>query len=85
MARDLAVRQCVNVVRVGMAVRETITISVPPELRAFLQGCVATGRYSSASEVVRAALRNFECTEAGKAPISQQAVTQQTAATHACA
>jgi putative addiction module CopG family antidote len=40
-----------------MALRETITISVPPELRAILQGCIATGRYSSVSEVVRAALR----------------------------
>ena len=43
-----------------MAVRETLTISVPPELRIFLQGCVATGRYSSVSEIVRAALREFE-------------------------
>jgi putative addiction module CopG family antidote len=41
----------------SMALRETITISVPPELRAILQGCIATGRYSSVSEVVRAALR----------------------------
>ncbi|MCJ2097703.1 type II toxin-antitoxin system ParD family antitoxin, partial [Methylobacterium sp. E-046] len=49
-----------------MAVREPITISVSPELRAFLQGCVATGRYSSVSEVVRAALREFERAEMGK-------------------
>ncbi len=39
-----------------MAVRETVTISLPSELRAFVRGCVATGRYSSVSEVVRAAL-----------------------------
>ncbi len=51
--------------RSSMAVRETITISVPPELRTFLQGCVATGRYTSISEVVRAALREFERADDG--------------------
>ena len=61
-----------------MAVRETITISVPPELRVFLQGCVATGRYSSVSEVVRAALREFDRAEMGKAPNAQQAIAHQT-------
>ena len=65
-----------------MAVRETITISVPPELRAFLQVCVATGRYSSVSEVVRAALREFERLEMGKTPISQQAMARQPSASH---
>ena len=68
--------------RPNMAVRETITISVPPELRAFLQGCVATGRYSSVSEVVRAALREFERAEMGKAPIDQQAMARQPPAPH---
>ncbi|MCJ2039132.1 type II toxin-antitoxin system ParD family antitoxin [Methylobacterium sp. J-059] len=62
--------------------RETITISVPPELRVFLQGCVATGRYSSISEVVRAALREFERAEMGKAPITQQAMVQQSPPPH---
>lgn len=65
-----------------MAVRETITISVTPELRAFLQGCVATGRYSSVSEVVRAALRDFERAEMGKTQISQQAMTRRPPASH---
>lgn len=50
-----------------MTVRETITISMSPELRTFVRAGVATGRYSSISEVVRAALRDFENTEAGKA------------------
>ena len=68
--------------RPSMAVRETITISLPPELRAFLQGCVATGRYSSVSEVVRAALREFERLEMGKTPISQQAMARQPSASH---
>jgi antitoxin ParD1/3/4 len=65
-----------------MAVRETITISVPPELRTFLQGCVATGRYSSVSEVVRAALREFERAELGNTPISRQAMAQRTPPPH---
>lgn len=65
-----------------MAVRETITISVPPELRMFLQRCVATGRYTSISEVVRAALREFERAEMAKASIAQQATAQQTSLPH---
>ncbi len=68
--------------RPSMAVRETITISLPPELRAFLQGCVATGRYSSVSEVVRAALREFERAEMGRTPIDQQAMERQPPALH---
>ena len=60
--------------RPNMAVRETITISLPPELRAFLQGCVATGRYSS--------VREFERAEMGKTPISQQAMARQPPAPH---
>jgi antitoxin ParD1/3/4 len=65
-----------------MTVRETITISVPPELRAFVRRCVATGRYSSVSEVVRAALREFERAEIGKTSIDQQAMARQSPAPH---
>ena len=65
-----------------MALRETITISVPPELRMFVRGCVATGRYSSVSEVVRAALREFERAEMGKTPDAQQATARQPPAPH---
>ena len=68
--------------RPSMAVRETITISLPPELRAFLQGCVATGRYSSVSEVVRAALREFERAEMGRTPIDQQVMALQPPTSH---
>ncbi|MCJ2069603.1 type II toxin-antitoxin system ParD family antitoxin [Methylobacterium sp. J-030] len=68
-----------------MAVREPITISVSPELRAFLQGCVATGRYSSVSEVVRAALREFERVEMGKASVAQQAMAGQPPTPSGCA
>jgi antitoxin ParD1/3/4 len=38
----------------------TMNVSITPELAAFVQGRVATGRYRSASEVVRAALRLLE-------------------------
>ncbi|MCJ2103013.1 type II toxin-antitoxin system ParD family antitoxin [Methylobacterium sp. E-046] len=65
--------------------REPITISVSPELRAFLQGCVATGRYSSVSEVVRAALREFERAEMGKAPTDQRAMAGQPSTPAGCA
>nr|WP_082012516.1 type II toxin-antitoxin system ParD family antitoxin [Belnapia sp. F-4-1] len=40
-----------------------MNVSITPELAAFVQGRVATGRYRSASEVVRAALRRLVETE----------------------
>lgn len=40
-----------------MAVRETMTVSFTPQLRAFVQERLRSGRYGNASEVVRAALR----------------------------
>lgn len=40
-----------------MANRTTVNISLTPELDAFLQRRVKSGRYQSASEVVREALR----------------------------
>ena len=40
-----------------MATRTTVNISLTPELGAFLQNRVKSGRYQTASEVVREALR----------------------------
>lgn len=53
-----------------MALRETITVSITPELKAFIKERLATGRYASTSEVVRAGLRaleRFEATSPSKA------------------
>ncbi len=41
----------------SMAIRKTRNVSLTPELEALVDSKVASGRYRSASEVVRAALR----------------------------
>jgi antitoxin ParD1/3/4 len=43
-----------------MATRTTVNISLTPELGAFLQNRVKSGRYQTTSEVVREALRLLE-------------------------
>ena len=43
-----------------MAPRCTITVSITPELKAFIEGRLRSGRYGNASEVVRTALRLLE-------------------------
>ena len=43
-----------------MSVNCTITVSLTPELKAFIADRLDTGRYANASEVVRAALRLVE-------------------------
>lgn len=49
-----------------MANRETKTLSFTPEQSAFLAACIDSGRYLSASEVVRAALRLLQDQEADR-------------------
>lgn len=44
--------------------RTTVNISITPELDAFLQARVQSGRYQTTSEVVREALRLLERKEA---------------------
>jgi antitoxin ParD1/3/4 len=46
-----------------MPTRKTRNVSLTPQLEAFIDGRVATGRYRSASEVVRAALRLLDQAE----------------------
>ena len=43
-----------------MAIRTTLNVSLSVELGKFIQGEVDSGRYRTASEVVRAALRLLE-------------------------
>jgi antitoxin ParD1/3/4 len=49
-----------------MATRTTVNISITPELGAFLQSRVASGRYQTTSEVVREGLRLLEREEQGR-------------------
>lgn len=44
----------------GGMTRATLNVSLTPELLAFIAAQVASGRYGTASEVVRAALRSLE-------------------------
>jgi antitoxin ParD1/3/4 len=46
-----------------MPTRTTLNVSLTPELEAFIAARVASGRYQSASEVVRAGLRLLETEE----------------------
>jgi putative addiction module CopG family antidote len=47
---------------------KSLNVSLTPELTRFITSRVASGRYQSASEVVRAALRLLERDEAGLLP-----------------
>jgi antitoxin ParD1/3/4 len=65
-----------------MILRKTRTVSLTPELEALVDNKVASGRYRSASEVVRAALRLLDERERHlEEPASIQPRTQ--AAPHA--
>jgi putative addiction module CopG family antidote len=47
---------------------KSLNVSLTPELTRFITSRVASGRYQTASEVVRAALRLLEREEAGLLP-----------------
>jgi len=55
-----------------MATRTTVNISLTPELGAFLQNRVKSGRYQTTSEVVREALRLLERQERDREQAFQQ-------------
>ena len=50
-----------------MPTQHTLNVSLTPELVAYVAGLVATGRYSSSSEVIRAALRSLQREEPNSA------------------
>jgi antitoxin ParD1/3/4 len=51
---------CQSRYSLSMASRSTVNVSLTPELDAFLQSRVKSGRYQTSSEVVREALRLLE-------------------------
>jgi antitoxin ParD1/3/4 len=53
----------------SMANRESMNVSLTPELAAFVERQVASGRYRSASEVVRQGLRELQDREEWKAEV----------------
>jgi antitoxin ParD1/3/4 len=54
-----------------------MNVSITPELERFVASRVASGRYQSASEVVRAALRLLERDEAVQQGRTQQATKNE--------
>ena len=56
-----------------MIKRASLNVSLTPELVAFVAAQVASGRYASASEVMRAALRRLERETSTGQPTSEAA------------
>lgn len=52
-----------------MSSSPSLNVSLTPQLQSFIAGLVASGRYQTASEAVRAALRLLEKFEAGELPV----------------
>ncbi len=52
--------RCASIYARGMARRTTLNVSLTPELSQFIERRLRSGKYTTASEVVRAALRLLE-------------------------
>ena len=55
-----------------MPIRSTMNVSLTPELEQFVQSRVASGRYQTASEVVREGLRLLEEREQSRETVIQE-------------
>lgn len=55
-----------------MAIRTTLNVSLSVELGEFIKDQIATGRYGTASEVVRAALRLLQERESANGQMARQ-------------
>ena len=64
-----------------MPARRTLTVSITPEQDALVRACLQSGRFASASEVVRAALRLLERDEAS--PAAPSTTVRRRKAAHA--
>jgi antitoxin ParD1/3/4 len=59
-----------------MPIRSTMNVSFTPELEQFVQSRVASGRYQTASEVVREGLRLLEEREQSRETVIQELRTK---------
>lgn len=57
-----------SVAEAALPPHASLNVSLTPELAAYIQGRVSSGRYRSASEVVRAALRLLQREEPAQEP-----------------
>lgn len=60
-----------------MPVRRTLAVSITPEQDTLVRTCLQSGRFASASEVVRAALRLLERDEARNRPSTARLPTRE--------